>query len=335
MYRIGKYFVYVLIVLSLVGCGSNTPAEPTATTPPRNIKVQLDWIPTVEYAGFYMAQANGYFAEENLAVEFISNNGSILTMEALSNGDVDFAVAGADVLLRTREAGKDVVGIATIYQRLPLAFMSLADSNITTPEDLRGKTVMLSMDRTSEFAFEAMMQITGVDMSSVTVVPREVYDESPLLNSDVDVIDVFVTNQVVQMHRNGVDVNLILPLDYGVEMYVNVIATRQSTIDADPELVTAFTRAALRGYQAAVADPEAATAATVAVNPDLNADSELESMNASLPFINPRRSQPGMMSAETWQFIYDMLTDQQILTQPQDITAAYDLHFLEAVYNQQ
>jgi NitT/TauT family transport system substrate-binding protein len=334
MLRLAQCFVGLLIVFALVGCSSNTPATTTAA-PLRQVTVQLDWIPTVEYAGFYLAQANGYFAEENLEVEFIPNDGSILSMDVLANGDLDFAVAGADVLLRTREAGKDVVGIATIYQRLPLAFMSLAESNITTPQDMVGKTVMISMDRTSEFAFTAMTQITGVDMASMTIVPREVYDESPLLNGEVDVIDVFVTNQVVQMERAGVDVNLILPLDYGVEMYVNVIATRQATIDADPELVEAFVRAATRGYEAAIADPQAATDATLAVNPDLNAESELQSMQASLPFIHPRRSQSGQMSVETWQFIYDMLTDQQILTQEQDITSAYNLQFLNAIYNGQ
>src|SRR5262245_30907387 len=124
-----KHLACVLVLLTLVGCTSNSPATVTSA-PPRTIKVQLDWIHTVEYAGFYMAEANGYFAAQNLAVEFIPNDGSISTTDALNNGDVDFAVTGADTLLRAREAGKDVVDVATIYQRLPLAFMSLAESNI-------------------------------------------------------------------------------------------------------------------------------------------------------------------------------------------------------------
>jgi NitT/TauT family transport system substrate-binding protein len=322
--------VFFLFISALVGCST---ASPTPTSvPPTTVRVQLDWIHTVEYSGLYLAEANGYFAEENLAVEFVPNDGSFSSVDALYDNDMDFVLTGADTLLRAREAGRDLVAIATIYQRLPLAFMSLAAEQIATPADMAGKRVMLSMGRTSEFAFRAMMQVAGVDLSTVTIVPRNVFNESPLLNNDVDVIDVFVTNQVVQMNRAGIQVNLILPVDYGVEMYVNTIATRQSLIDENPELVAAFTRALVRGLQASIDDTEAATTATLALNADLEHDSELESMNTSLPFINPSTSHPGMMSPSTWEFIYNMLTEQGILTQAQDVSAAYNLQFLEAIY---
>jgi NitT/TauT family transport system substrate-binding protein len=326
-----KLFACLLLVVVLVGCSTASPTEVTSV-PPRALKVQLDWLHTIEYAGFYMAEANGYFAEENLSVEFISSDGSISPTNALSSGEVEFAVTGADTLLRARESGEDLVAFATIYQRLPLAFMSLAENNILVPADLVGKTIMLSMDRTSEYAFRAMIQVAGIDISTINLVPREVFDEAPLLNHEVDVMDVFVTNQVVQMNRAGVAVNLILPVDYGVEMYVNTIVTTQALIDAEPEVVAAFTRAITRGFQAAIDDPAAATTATVNMNPDLVYESELESMNSSLPFINPSTSRPGMMSATTWQFIYGMLEEQNILTQEQDIAAAYNLSFLEAIY---
>jgi NitT/TauT family transport system substrate-binding protein len=323
--------VCLLVLFALVGC--STANNPAATpTPMRHVKVQLDWIHTVEYAGFYMAQTEGDFAEENLSVELIPNDGSVSTEDALNDGNVDFALVGADIVLRAREAGKDIVAIETIYQPLPLAFMSLAEEDIHIPADLVGKTVMLSMGRTSEYAFKAMLDLAGVDSSTVNIVPREVYDETPLLNHDVDVIDVFVTNQVVQMQRAGVDVNLILPLDYGVEMYVNTIATRQALIDSDPELVAAFTRAVTKGMAAAVADPIAATRATVAMNSNLVYDSELESMNSSLPLIMPSGSAPGMMNPSTWDFIYGMLSDQNILTRDQDVTQAYNLTFVNTIY---
>lgn len=327
-----KYLGVFFLVLALVGCSPSTPSQPT-DVPMRNIKVQLDWIHTVEYSGLYLAEANGYFAEEHLSVELIPNDGSFNSIDTFYDNDMDFVLTGADTLLRARENGRDLVAVATVYQRLPLAFMSLAEDQIVRPDDLVGRSVMLSMNRTSEFAFKAMMQVAGVDISSLTLVPRNVYDESPLLNHEVDVIDVFVTNQVIQMNRSGIDVNLILPVDYGVEMYVNTISTKQTLIDEQPEVVAAFTRAMIRGLQAAVADPEAATTVTIGKNPDLSYDSELESMNTSLPLINPSASRPGMMTADTWQFIYGMLTEQGILSQTLDVDAAYDLQFLNAIYD--
>jgi NitT/TauT family transport system substrate-binding protein len=330
-----KYFISLILLLAVVGCAPNTPPAGTAV-PPRTIKVQLDWVHTVEYAGFYLAEANGDFARENLSVELLPSDGSIDPVEALNKGDVNFAIAGADTVLLAREAGQDLVAIATIYQRLPLAFMSLAENNILRPEDLTGKTVMMTMQAgTSEYAFRALMQVKGVDISGINLVPRgDIYDEEPLLKGEVDVMDVYVTNQVVRMNRAGIPVNLIAPSDYGVEMYINLIVTTQSLIDAEPELVQAFTRALTAGLQAAVADPEAATQASVTRNADLVYESELESMHASLPLLKPTGSKPGMMSATTWGYIYEVLIDQEILKPGQAFESAYDLSFLEAAYQE-
>jgi NitT/TauT family transport system substrate-binding protein len=283
-----------------------------------------------------LAQDNGDFARENLSVEMLPSDGSIDPIEALKKGDVDFAIAGADTVLLAHEAGEDVVAIATIYQRLPLAFMSLADNHILTPKDLTGKKVMMTMVAgTSQYAFQAMMKVTGVDISGVNLIPRgDIYDESPLLKGEVDAMDVYVTNQVVQMKRAGVAVNLIVPVDYGVEMYINTIVTTRSLIETKPELVQGFIRAFTTGLQAAVADPQAAAKASVKKNAELVYESELASMNTSLPFIMPSQSKPGMMSAETWDYIYKMLVDQKILKPGQDIKSAYDLRFLKAVYPQ-
>jgi NitT/TauT family transport system substrate-binding protein len=328
-----KYSISLIILLVLVGCTPNAPIASTAV-PPRAVKIQLDWVHTVEYAGFYLAEANGDFARENLSVELFPSDGSIDPIEALNKGDVDFAIAGADTVLLAREAGQDVVAIATIYQRLPLGFMSLADSHILTPKDLIGKKVMMTMVAgTSQYAFQAMMKVTGVDISGVNLIPRgDIYDEEPLRKGEVDVMDVYVTNQVVQMKRAGVAVNVIVPVDYGVEMYINTIVTTRSMIETKPELVQAFVRAFTTGLQAAVADPQAAAQASVKKNAELVYESELASMNTSLPFLIPSQSKPGMMSATTWDYIYKMLLEQNILKPGQYVEDAYDLSFLEAVY---
>jgi len=329
-----KYLIgSILIIVSLSAC--NAQAEQTTQTQAvDDVTVQLDWIHTIEYAGFYTADAKGYFADQNLSVKFNTNDGSTNVVDKLVTGEADFAVTGADTLLVAREQGADVVAIATIYQILPLGFMSLAENQILSPNDFSGRTVMLSMGRTSEHAFRAMINSVGMDISTINIVPRDVFTNDPLLNGDVDVLDVFVTNQVVQMRQSDIDVNVVLPLDYGVEMYVNVITTTQAMIDENPELVERFVKATVQGLQAVVADAEEATQLTLKVNPDLVYESELESMRTSLPLIQPTGSQPGQMSVSTWQYIHDMLLEQGILSEALDIEAAYNLSFVEKAYAQ-
>ena len=55
-------------------------------------------------------------------------------------------------------------------------------------------------------------------------------------------------------------------------------------------------------------------------------------MRLALPLMNPAGSQPGMMTAESWQTAYQILRDQGLLKQELDVQQAYTLTFLDKAY---
>lgn len=327
--------IIVVISFSLAACSTADDSAQTGSSGDVDaVTLQFDWIHTVEYSPFYVADSNGYFSDNNLEIAYSLPDGESNSIERLINGDVDFAITGSDSLFLAREQGEDIVAIANIYQLLPVGFMSLAEDNIVVPEDLLGQTVMISLNRTPEYAFRAMLSSVGLDISEINIVPRNVFTEEPLLNGEVDASDVFVTNQPVQMRREGIEINLIMPLDYGVEMYVNTVVTTREMIDENPDLVARFVDAMVQGIQSSVEDAEQATQLTLEINPDLDYDSELESMQTSLPLLLPAGSEPGEMNPETWQYVHDMLLNQGILTESQDVEAAYDMSFLNQAHGE-
>jgi NitT/TauT family transport system substrate-binding protein len=329
----------LLLVLSLLLAACNQPAPPPLpTAPPRTIIVQLPWVHTIEYAGFYMAEEKGYFAAEGLTVKLVPFDFSAPAEPSpeVAAGRADFGLAGANSMLLARAEGAPLVAVATLYQRNPLALISLAEKNIRRPQDLVGKKVMIDVDNPGNaggLLFTTMIvQQQGIDIAQIEIVPRTDYTNDKLINGEVDVMDAFITNQPVQLEREGHKINAIIPSDYGVDMYANIIFTTEKMIAAEPEVIERFLRATTRGMQSAVDNPEEAAKLAVARGQDLNLESETESMLRSLPLLKPGGSEPGMMTDQTWGLTHQILVEQGILEESFDLKAAYTLEFLRKVY---
>src|SRR5690606_27144224 len=93
-----------------------------------DVKLQLQWLPQAQFAGYFAAQDQGFFEEEGLKVEIIPSGGDIVPQDALSNGDVDYAIAWVPKVLGSIEAGANVTDIAQIFQRSGTLQVSWADS---------------------------------------------------------------------------------------------------------------------------------------------------------------------------------------------------------------
>ncbi len=330
-YYLSFLIVGLLIILAVTACGSSNE-QAVAAAPATPVTVQLAWVNTVEYAGFYEAEEKGYYANENLAVK-LNELGDSAPVDLVVAGKADFGITSADILLSARAAGSPVVAIATLYQRSPVAFISLAEKNIRRPEDLIGKKVLVHFEGTTGLVYKALLAAQGIDSTEVEGVSRTDFSNKQLLDGEVDVMDAFITNQPVQLAQEGHEINAIIASDYGIDVYANVIFTSEATVANKPELIERFLSATVQGVQSAVQDPKGAANLALARNAKLNLESEIESMNRSLPLINPAGGQPGMMRAEDWEITHQILLDQGILNKPLDLKAAYNLSFLEKVHS--
>jgi NitT/TauT family transport system substrate-binding protein len=323
--------IFMVMAWVVTGC-SSTNQPVVAAEPATPVTVQLAWENTAEYAGFYEAEEKGYYATENLAVK-LNELGETSPIDEVAAGKADFGVTSADTLLSARAKGSPLVAVATIYQRSPVAFISFAEKNITRPQDLVGKKVLVHFAGTTGLVYRALLASQDIDPSTVEGVARTDFTNKPLVDGEVDVMDAFITNQPVQLTQEGHKLNAILASDYGIDVYANVIFTSEATIANKPELIERFLRATTQGIQGAVQDPKGAAALAVARNSELSLESETESMNRSLPLLNPAGGRPGTMRPEDWEITHQILIDQGILSKPLDLKAAYNLSFLEKVYN--
>jgi len=332
----------VILLLSAILTACASTSSPTATPQPKtSVSVQLSWIQGLEFAGFYMANKNGYFAAQNLDTTLVGggydkDGNYIDPVQNVLSGKAQFGVAGADVILTGRAQGQPLVAVAAIYQRSPVALISLSKSGVNAPKDLVGKKVNTEPGTTIGISYDALLAAQGIDHKQVTEIPRTDFTAKPLINGDVDVLVSFITDDAIQAKRADPNASVIVLSDYGIDIYADIIFTTEDTIKNNPAMVASFVKATVQGLQAVVADPATATQYILdTYGKDLPADVQSlqqPGLLASLPLLNPAGSHPGMMQTDKWSSIYDILNKQGLLSKQIDVTAAYTLQFLNAAY---
>ena len=299
--------------------------------PPDQVTVQFKWVHQAQFAGFYLAQERGHYAQENIAVTFVEGGPGIDAFEQVLSGGADFGVGAPEEILVQRSQGEPVVAIATIYRRNPTVFVALTDSGIERPADFMGRTVAVAGVIEFELQLEAMLKKLGLDIQQVEVVPYS-YDLTRLYEGEVDSTAIYLTGGLIRLRQEGYQVNLIWPGDYGVHMYSDTLITTDQLIAENPDLVTRFLRATLRGWREAIEEPEAAVASTLQYALEADAELQTQMMEASLPLVHTGEDQIGWMRAEVWGGMHDLLLEQGVLAGPLDLDQVYTMEFLQRIY---
>lgn len=219
----------------------------------KTIRLQLKWYHQFQFAGYYAAQAKGFYKAEGLSVEIIEGGDEYPPLERVLEGHADFGVSDSDVVL-ARMNGKPLVACAAIFQHSPYVFMSLWDRGIRSPSDLIGTRVMLADDQGAA-QFRAMLIREGIDPAEVNII-RHSWNTDDLVNGRVDAMSAYAMVEPVRLKSQGVETHLLRALDYGVDFYGDTLFTTEAFLDEHPELVDAFVRASLKGWHYAIQNPE-------------------------------------------------------------------------------
>ena len=82
-----------MLVFSLAACtAAPEDTEDPNTAELEQITVVLDWYPNPNHTGLYVAEANGYFAEQGLDVEIVQP-GDNYALQLVAAGQAEFGVS--------------------------------------------------------------------------------------------------------------------------------------------------------------------------------------------------------------------------------------------------
>jgi NitT/TauT family transport system substrate-binding protein len=212
-----------ILGLVIIACAMAWGARASAT----DLTVELGWVDHPSFAGFYVAEDEGYYSAEGLTVAFVPGGPGIDAVEPVISGRSDVGMAWSDAILQHRAAGAPIVALAAIYRRSPVTFFSLPDANIRHPRDFVGRRIRATPDLIPALTF--LMGHFGIDPSAYQVLPLP-SDPDLVLEGAADVWGAYVTGLPAQIEARGLILNHVYPQDYGFRAYARVIFATEETV---------------------------------------------------------------------------------------------------------
>jgi ABC-type nitrate/sulfonate/bicarbonate transport system substrate-binding protein len=221
------------------------------------ISTAFGWISNVEYAGFWTALEQGYFAEEGIDADYISGGPQAPdTLVSLAADNSQISTANWLPILDAIEQGNDFVILGATWQRSPAAMISLAAKPLRTPEDLVGARI-LAQNPSDSVIIDAILNKAGLPLE-YEIIPTG-FSPEPLLAGDGDFYFAFATNQPITLEGLGMvegeDFFVTLLDDLGYQVKQGLLVSKRDFIAENREAVVGYLRAYLRGWQYAIDNP--------------------------------------------------------------------------------
>lgn len=248
MYRPLKRLALCLLIAIML-C---VPAAQSLAGDKHKVVLQLSWMHQFEFAGFYAAAEMGLYEKQGLDVEIRQSTPGVVPLQECMSGRAQFGVGASEVVL-ARLRGEPVVALSVIFQHSASALMTLGDSNIHTPQDLKGRRVEMGRLGSDAEPF-AMLLAEGVGLDSFQHVDST-FSLQNLLEDRVDAVSVYITNQPYELEKKGIEYNLIRPVWYGIDFYGDLVYTSEEYLEKNPKIVDAFVKASIEGWYYALDHP--------------------------------------------------------------------------------
>lgn len=246
------------------------------------VKVQLKWFPQAQFAGFFVAQAKGYYRAEGLDVQFLPT-GDQSPIQTVATGTADFGTTWITDLLTARQQGIPVVHIAQLFQKSGYTLVSLKSAGLKTLADFKGKRVGV-WPSGNEYPAVALLKKYGLTTSldssvsnpSVQAVTYP-FDPSIVFPDKVDLVSAMTYNEVDQIVGLGYPLDklqIFNASDYGINLLEDLIFTTERTLanknfkgsgQSGEDIAAKLVRATLKGWNYAVKNQKEAVQ-TVLIN---------------------------------------------------------------------
>jgi putative hydroxymethylpyrimidine transport system substrate-binding protein len=254
---------FILIgALLLAGCrGKTGDASPGSA---RQVRVILDYLPNAVHAGLYQAQAAGYFKDEGLTVRIDAPTSSSDTLRLMAAGQAEFGLVSLLDFITVRAKGEPLKIVMALEQKPLGAVIALKKSGIARPRDLSGRLVGTTGVISDDAGVKWMVKRDGGDPASVRLINIGFNTAQQIVAGNVDAAFGFWSQEGVQVAAREPATILRLN-DFGAPPYPElVVFAREDFLAKQPQTARGFLRAVTRGYDDAIAKPDAACAAMVA-----------------------------------------------------------------------
>jgi NitT/TauT family transport system substrate-binding protein len=348
----------LLLVVTLVACAAPAaapaaPAEAPAAeaeaaggeaandcTTPDPVTLQLKWVAQAQFAGYYAAAGEGFYEAECLDVTINPGGPDIVPEQVVAGGQADVGINFVPSLLSAREQGTNLVNIAQIFERSAMREISWADSNIASPEDLRGKRVAVWFGG-NEFELLATLAKYEIDKDTDVELVQQPFDMNLLIERQVDAAAAMTYNELAQVLETTdpatgelFQLDQLSIIDFneeGTAMLQDGIFTTEEWLadEANQDIAVRFLRASFRGWIFCRDNVEACVDYVLEQGPALPRGHQTWMMNEVNKLIWPSSAGIGQMDPAIFQQTADIAVQFGVIAAP-PTEGAYVTEFAQA-----
>jgi NitT/TauT family transport system substrate-binding protein len=278
--------VVAALVSACTGSSSASPSNPTtpsvspapsispsgsaeASVAPTKLVVGLGYIPSVQFAQFYLAEQNGYYADAGLQVEFQNQiDPNLITL--VGAGTIDIGIGDGTSVIPAASNAIPIQYVATIYGKFPNIVFAKASSGITKAADLKGKKIGTPGRYGSGWIMlQALLASANLTTDDVQIVEYPDFTQEVAVEQGVVVAATgFTNNEPVVLELHGGKAS-ILTIDAITPLPGPGLVASKATLESKHDAIAAFVAATLKAMVEIKANPTVGLDAAIKAVPDL------------------------------------------------------------------
>ncbi|MEL6437426.1 MAG: ABC transporter substrate-binding protein, partial [Pseudomonadota bacterium] len=227
------------------------PSRARAMTP---ITMQFDWKFNVQFAGLFAAKEARLFEAAGIDVKFKEWENGINVVDMAAGADNVFSCAEQNLIIAAQAEGKPVKTLATMFQASPYGLMAGPDTNLTSLDDLKGKSIGVHVDGVKVMALVKGVNGIADDDIEIVEIPYEgKFDKA--LSGELYAVQCYTVDEPVGVAGSyDLTPSVFRLSDAGFRSTAQTMVASEAMIESSPDLVSAFLKATFDGWRLALAD---------------------------------------------------------------------------------
>ena len=271
--RLRLVALLAVLALAVAGCGGGDEGDqaasgqssPTASNcadqelaSPTDVTLILDFLPNPVHIAIYQGLAAGTYKANNINLKVQTPTSTSDTLRLLATDRADIGIVSLLDFLTSYQQNQPITAFMALEQRPLGSLLALEKSGVASPKDLENQTVGVTGVPSDLAAVNSMVANAGGDPTKVKTVTIGFNAVQNLIAGKVKAAVGFWNAEGVQLQAQ--EPTKVFKLDeFGAPAYPELVAfTRNDTINDNPALVCAFTKATVEGYTQATANPDQA-----------------------------------------------------------------------------
>lgn len=295
--------------------------------------MRLEWVIQGQFAGPLVALEKGYYKEAGIDMELLPAGPDLKPAITVAQGTDTFGIGHPNQVISARANGAPLVTVLQLGHQSASVYVARKSTGITSINDMKGHSVGLWFGG-DEHEFLAMLRVAGIDQKDVTII-NQGFDIIAWLNGDYEVMQATIYNELQQVYAQGIkkeDLVFLDPAASGVAMVNTGIFASEDTIKNKPDAVQAMVNATLRGWQEALADPQAAAEIVVKHNSELKVDEQVNQIKAMGELFCSGVTLEGKFGQSVmpeWETVQKVLLDAKLIENGIDLSQGFTNAFWE------